>query len=229
MRTLVISDLHLGDRHSRVRDLATFLERLPAGSDLVLNGDVMDRARIRLRPPHQRVLDLLRAQSLQRRVIWVRGNHDETFTMPDPGGIVFCERHAIDNRLLVLHGHDFENIMPVTRPLLILLNSLHMLRILLGAESMHVAQYAKRFPALYRVLCRRVTQHAVAYAQARGFTAVTCGHTHFRETVTIDRTTYYNTGAWTEPVTGCLDVTPDAITLVGVTDGSELAVQPGGR
>lgn len=208
MTVVVISDLHLGNRHCRAEAFLRLLGTLPAGATLVLNGDIMDRTRLPPPPLHLQVLDALRAASRERAVIWIRGNHDDGFQLENPAGIRFAESFALAPNLLVTHGDRFDTIMPYGRPLLRLFKALHGLRVRLGAESVHVAHYAKKFPMLYRVLRRHVRLNAVAHAREHGFDAIACGHTHAAEDSVVDGVRYFNTGAWTEP-------TPHVLTMEG--------------
>ena len=91
---------------------------------------------------------------------------------------------------------------------------MHDLRVKLGARSVHVAQYAKNWELLYRVLRKHVRINAVQYARENGFEAVTCGHTHFAEDIALNGIRYINTGAWTELPTFYIHVAEDQMNLV---------------
>ena len=78
---------------------------------------------------------------------------------------------------------------------------------------MHVAEYAKKWKSLYRVLRKNVALNAVKYAAQNGFEAVTCGHTHYPEDMVVDGIRYINTGAWTELPAHYLHITGDGISL----------------
>ncbi|MDA0576632.1 MAG: UDP-2,3-diacylglucosamine diphosphatase [Verrucomicrobia bacterium] len=221
MKTIVVSDLHLGSRHCHAAEFLDFLAGLPRDATLVLNGDTIDRRNKKLPPEHETVLAALRALSLRQPVIWIPGNHDDTYRMPDPAGIQFVPTHAIEHRLFITHGHDFDNVMPYHRAFLLLFRCLHHLRVTLGAESVHVAYYAKKFAFLYEYLCRTVRLNAVEHARENGFAAVTCGHTHFIEDSIFEGVRYLNTGSWTERPLVYLLITEDQIGLVPVS-GAEV-------
>lgn len=191
-----------------------FLRSLPDGVTLVLNGDTVNTHDAERYPPeHREALDLIRAESRKRKVVWIRGNHDERYVMEDPGTIEFTASHHIEKKLFMAHGNDFDNVMPRHRGFIILFRLFHRLRIMLGAECIHVAVYAKRFPFLYRVLLRHVTLNAVEYAKENGYAAVACGHTHFGEDRMLDGVRYINTGAWTEEVLHYLSVDDGTLEL----------------
>lgn len=213
MTTVVISDLHLGSKYSMVQEFLAFLDGLPAGAELVLNGDTVDRWQSRLPARHLEVLDRLRAESERRRVIWLPGNHDDRYTLPDPRRIEFLPAYRLERRLFVGHGYDFDNVMPYHRAFILFFRLLHRLRILLGAESVHVAMYAKRFPRLYRVLRDHVAMNAIEYARENGYACVACGHTHFVEERVAGAVRYLNTGSWTERPLACVRADDDTVRL----------------
>lgn len=218
MRTIIISDVHLGSRYFQSGLFDRFLERLPADATLVLNGDTVDAVHRELPAEHQRSLDRLREESLRRRVVWLFGNHDDTFVMSDPLRIEFAREFSVGKRLFVAHGFDFDNVIPYHGLFVHLFRAMHQLRVLLGAEAVHVAQYAKKWGILYRVLRKSVAMNAIEHAKEGGYAAVTCGHTHFAEDVMIQGVRYINTGAWTERPTYYVDVDDAGIRLRNVEE-----------
>lgn len=198
---IIISDVHLGSRHCRYADFLAFLDGLGPDTALVLNGDVDSyrlRGRRALQDEREAGLARLREESLRRQVIWVRGNHDWLRPVEDFPAVVFVPELVIGGTVFVAHGHVFDRLKPRSAPLIWAFRSLHRLRVLLGAESVHVARYAKRYPRLYGILRRHVAHRAVAFARRNGYRAVACGHTHFAEDTSIDGIRYLNTGSWTE-------------------------------
>lgn len=198
MKTIVISDAHIGSKHFLCEEFIRFVKNIPSGATLVLNGDTIDHWHARFSEKEQNALDFLKKESLVRRVIWVRGNHDRRSVLDDPGKIEFTHSYSIEKRLFVSHGHDFDKVMPRHRMFIVFFRSAHHFFIKLGAESVHVAFFAKRFPFLYGVLRKHVRKNAVRYARSEGFQAVTCGHTHYAEDTMSDGIRYINTGSWTE-------------------------------
>ena len=61
------------------------------------------------------------------------------------------------------------------------------------------------------------SMNAIEYAKENNYEAVTCGHTHFTEDVTVDGIRYVNTGCWTELPASYLHVDDSDIRLVEVT------------
>lgn len=214
MNAYIVSDIHIGSRFGLMDAFIAFVNGLPPEATLILNGDVVDRWHGALAGRHLDALNAIRAAAARRPVVWVRGNHDEQFDAgPTPGLVIEEKGHAIAKRLYVAHGNDFDNIMPRNRVFVRTIRYFHHLRLRLGAEAVHVAFYAKRWRLLYRVLRNHVRGNAVEYARENGFAAVTCGHTHFVEDMTVDGIRYINTGAWTEKPVFALHVTDAAMTL----------------
>lgn len=194
----IISDVHLGSRYCHFGEFLGFVRSLPAGVNLVLNGDIVNHRHRLLLPKHQEGIELLRDESLRRRVVWIRGNNERDYKPDDPGYIEFVNDFAIGKRLYIAHGHQFETIMRQCRPLLILIRRIHGALTALLRRPAHVAAFAKRWPHLYKILLDQVAGRAVAYARANGYESVTCGHTHHPEERAVEGIRYLNTGAWTE-------------------------------
>lgn len=217
---VVVSDLHIGLPYFRKEAFMKFIGALHDRTALILNGDIVDNPHRQLDPQDQAVLDFLVAQSFQRRVVWIFGNHDEDFRMADPGEIEFRRSLALDTWLMVVHGDDFDTIMPRNRWFLWLFKFCHKLRIRMGADPVHVAELAKRWaPLLYRVLNDQVRKNAVDCALEGGFQAIACGHTHYAEDSTYKGVRYINTGAWTEEPFHYISIRADEIHLANYAEG----------
>ncbi|MBI2503710.1 MAG: metallophosphoesterase [Candidatus Latescibacteria bacterium] len=212
-QAFIVSDLHLGSRYFCHRPFLAWLDGLPAAAPLILNGDIIDDPRHPLGPEHRAVLERLVAESHQRPLVWVYGNHDENFTLEDAGRIRFARHWAIDQRLLIVHGDDLDEVMPRHQFFKRIFKLVHRLRIKLGFPDVHVAQYAKKWGLLYRVLNRHVARKALRVARSQGFAAVTCGHTHAAMDLKEGEVRYLNTGAWTEEPHHFIAVTPEEIRL----------------
>ncbi len=220
MRTVVISDIHLGARQCRVAAVSAFLDTLAPGDRLVLNGDVITHSAKEKSLPssHAAILKQLREMSFERDVIWTAGNNDRHFEMQDTGRIVFARDYAINHTLYIAHGDRFDHLMPTLRFLLIPLRVAFEFCTRVAGRETHVASFAKRFPAVYNILNGHVARNAAAYARAHGFKAVTCGHTHHPEERELNGVHYFNTGCWTENASCMLIVENDEIRLETVAN-----------
>lgn len=213
MNAIIVSDLHLGSRYFQYGIFERFLAALPDDHDLILNGDIIDAPYGKMEKSDQIILDMLEDISHGRQVVWIRGNHDNGYVPKNFGKMIFKSSHSIDHRLLITHGDDFDDIMPRSRLFIKAFKLMHNIRVKLGARPVHVAEYAKKWKAFYRVLRRNIALNAVKCAAENGFEAVTCGHTHYPEDVTFNGIRYINTGAWTEFPAYYLHVTADQMTL----------------
>jgi UDP-2,3-diacylglucosamine pyrophosphatase LpxH len=213
-QAIVVSDLHIGDPHSRHEQFVRLVKGLDHQTALILNGDIIDNPYKKLDAKDQAATDFIRAQSMERRVIWLFGNHDEGFRMNDPGRIEFRKHMELGNRLMIVHGDDFDEVMPKSLWFIRLFKLMHRIRLRLGAPPVHVAELAKKWaPFLYRVLTEEVKMNAVQCAIEGQFEAITCGHTHYAEDSICEGVRYINTGAWTESPSHYLLVMPTQIVL----------------
>jgi UDP-2,3-diacylglucosamine pyrophosphatase LpxH len=212
MNAIVVSDLHLGSRYFLHHDFQEFLKNIPEDCELILNGDIIDNPEKQLQPQHQRILQLIEQISHRQRVIWVRGNHDNGYKNGFKH-IDFKTYYTIENRLLIAHGYDFDEIMPRSQILIKSFKLIHDIMIKFGSRPVHVANYAKKFDLLYKVLRDNVMKNAVNFALENGYEGVICGHTHYPEDRLYNGIRYMNTGAWTESPAFYLQIIDNEITL----------------
>lgn len=226
MKAIIVSDLHIGSRYFSRENFKQFIQNIPQDHEFILNGDIINNSYGKMKSADQQILDRFEEMSLQQKVVWVRGNHDNGYIPDNLGKIQIKHHHALGKRLFVTHGDFFDEVMPRSRMFIKAFKMMHDLRVKLGARPVHVAQYAKRWKSFYGYLRKNVMLNAVNYAAANGFEAVTCGHTHFAEEQLVNGIRYLNTGAWTERPTYYVRVTADEIVLKKATDSSELLKTP---
>ena len=120
MKTLIVSDLHLGSRNSQALAFSRFLHS--RFDRLILNGDTVNNLNLKkLRPEHWKVISELRKTAQERELILIRGNHDYKKADDNPFGpqdvlatllgVPFHEEYQLDvgfRRYLVLHGDRFD-------------------------------------------------------------------------------------------------------------------------
>jgi UDP-2,3-diacylglucosamine pyrophosphatase LpxH len=221
MKAIIVSDLHIGSRFFKFEPFERFLKQLPADHELIMNGDIVDSPYVKMETSDQRVLDLIEDLSYRRKVVWIRGNHDNGWVPQQFGNTIFKSSHSLDGRLLITHGDGFDDIMRRSLLFIKAFKLMHDLRVKMGAKPVHVAEYAKKWKTLYRVLRKNVALNAAKCAAEKGFEAVTCGHTHYPEDLLIDGVRYINTGAWTEFPAYYLHATADAMELNRVAESGE--------
>jgi len=213
MNAIIVSDLHIGSAYFQCHSFERFLRKLAQGQTLILNGDIVDCPYEAMQKADQRIIDRLERISQRQKVVWIKGNHDNGYLAESLGAIEMTRSYSIGNRLFITHGDDFDHIMPRSRLFMKAFKLMHNMRVRLGARPVHVAQYAKKWATLYRVLRKNVMLNAVGCAAENGFAAVTCGHTHFAEDLLLNGIRYINTGAWTESPSYFLQVSDDSMVL----------------
>jgi len=117
--------------------------------------------------------------------------------------------------------------MPKNQAFIKAFKLMHNLRVKFGAKPVHVAQYAKKWEAFYKVLCKNVMINAVNCAIKNGNEVVTCGHTHYAEDRVLNGIRYINTGSWTEFPTFFLLVTDNKMTLKRIDASFNIDIYPG--
>ena len=218
MKAIIISDLHIGSKYFLIHAFEAFLETIPGDYEIILNGDIIDNTKMKLPLPHRQMLDRIERLSFRQPIIWVHGNHDNGFIPDKVGKIDLRPIYQIGNRLLIAHGHDFDEIMPRNRLFMKFFKLMHQVRMSLGARPVHVAHYAKKWKAFYKVLRDNVMKNAVTCAKEQGCDSITCGHTHFPEDRVYNGIRYINTGAWTECPPHYLLVTDRKMILRSIHD-----------
>ncbi len=198
MNAVVISDLHLESIHSHSDLIDRFIGSLPAGYDLILNGDIIDSSYPNLPAQNLRILELIRRQSYLRKVVWIRGNHDNCSVMRDRGEILFARSYTISNRLIITHGNELDKAKPLIHLFIRPFKYIQFMRIRAGLKPVNVARLAKRVEPFYKLYRRKLMRDAVRFARKNGFEAITCGHAHHPEDRVIQGVRYINTGAWTD-------------------------------
>jgi UDP-2,3-diacylglucosamine pyrophosphatase LpxH len=227
LRTVWLSDVHLGSRSCRVNLLLDFL-RQTSCDVLYLIGDVVDLESLRhdffWPPSHTEVLQLLLKKSQEgTRIVYIPGNHDDdlrAFVGLEFGNIEIA-REAIHTthagrRLLVLHGDQFDTLVRdkslgvllggfACRRLLALNRFVHWLHDLLGRPYWSLAQHVKaRFPGAKGYI-ERFQRATLAAAREAGVDGVVCGHIHKSDLTEIDGLLYCNDGDWVESCTALVE------------------------
>jgi len=218
MKAIIVSDLHIGSRYFLYQEFERFLQDIPKDYELILNGDIIDNPFGKFKPPHQKILDIIKQLSYKQKIVWVQGNHENGYVQKGFGKVHCRSLYNLGDKVLIAHGHDFDEIMPRNQGFIKAFKLMHDLRVKLGARPVHVANYAKRWGVLYKVLRKNIMMNAVNCAIQNGYEAVTCGHSHYPEDRIYNSIRYVNTVAWTEFPAFYLLITDEAMTLKRVND-----------
>ena len=227
LRTVFISDVHLGTPGCQAKALLSFLKAHPSDR-LYLVGDIIDGWQLRRRwfwpQSHNDVVQkILRRARKGCKVIFVPGNHDEFarhFIGHKFGGVDVVDEAvhttADGRRLWVIHGDHFDGVIQYAKWLAYLGDNLYELTLRLNTH-LNSLRARLRLPywSLSQYLKHRVKSAlnyvlqfegaVAAEARKRGLDGVVCGHIHRAEMRTIDGTLYCNDGDWVESLTALVE------------------------
>ncbi len=236
VRTLFLSDLHLGFRHARVRELNDFLQGVEA-ERIVLVGDIVDALELARRafwtPEHTQVVrTLLARQRAGTRLTYIPGNHDASLAvLADMLQGQFevhrewVHRTARGERLLVLHGDQFDEVVHCPAWLshvgdalygasVVVSHAVNNLRRALGKPYWPLAERIKLSVGPSVRYIASFEQAAVQHARALGYDGVICGHIHRANLRRIDGILYCNTGDWVESCSALIETAQGELQLL---------------
>jgi UDP-2,3-diacylglucosamine pyrophosphatase LpxH len=203
---LILSDLHLGSDNCQARGLCQLLESIICGdlqtAKLILNGDLFNSIDFRrLRKNHWRVLSHLRKLSDHLEIIWLCGNHDGSAEIVSHLlGVTVMDEYVLESRgrrILVLHGHIFDEFIDAHPILTFLADCVYTL--LQKIDRTHYfAKLAKKGSKTFLRCAKVIEEKSVEYARRQGCAAVCCGHTHVPLVNRTGPVHYFNSGCWTE-------------------------------
>ena len=252
MRTVWISDLHLGTPGCQAVPLLDFLRHVDCDT-LFLVGDIIDGWQLRRHwywpQAHNDVVQkLLRKARKGTRVIFVPGNHDEfarKYLGHNFGGVDVVEdpihETADGRKLWVTHGDLFDGVIQCAKWLayvgdwaceltLRFNRHLNSLRARLGLPYWSLSRYLK-LKVKRAVSCVGDFEAAVAReARRRGVHGVVCGHIHHAEMRSIDGVLYCNDGDWVESLTALVEHADGRLEIIDWAQhrGSVAATPPSG-
>jgi UDP-2,3-diacylglucosamine pyrophosphatase LpxH len=208
MKTLVISDTHIGSKGCQTEQI---LELLKDNSyeRYILVGDIIDGWLFtkykKFSYEHTRVIRRLLKLSKNKEIIWISGNHDEflrKYTPIELGNIKVVDEYT-ENGIWFCHGDKYDGIV-----------KMHWLG-MLGSVGYDLAividRFLKRFnknTSLSKFLKDNVKaavsfmvdfeNEMVRQAKKRNCHTVVCGHIHTPDDKEIDGVRYLNCGDWIE-------------------------------
>ncbi len=226
-RTLFLSDIHLGFKRARVRELAEFLRGVEAEC-IVLVGDIVDGLSLAKHffwtDEHTQVLRILLAHLRSgARLVYLPGNHDASFALVADilqGRLEvhreWVHRTVRGSRLLVLHGDQLESAVAcpgwlyklgdaVYETTLAVNHRVNDLRRLIGRRYLPLLERLKlAIPTSARYI-DRFERTAARYAAQQGYDGIICGHIHRANLCHIEGAIYGNTGDWVESCSALIE------------------------
>jgi len=226
-RAIWISDIHLGTRGCNADILMDFLRRTESDY-LYLVGDIIDVWRMRnnwyWHQTHNDIIQkVMRKARKGTRVIYVPGNHDESFRDFAPrrfGRVAILPQAyhvtADGRRFLVLHGDQFDGVVKHAKWLAIVGDGAYNFalglniwfnyaRRKLGFSYWSLSAFLKhKVKNAVEFICR-FEEAVVAEARRQGADGVIAGHIHTAEIRDIDGILYCNDGDWVESCTALVE------------------------
>lgn len=234
VRSLFISDTHLGCRHSQAAALLRLLDQYQP-EKIYLVGDFIDGWKLKTRwrwlPEYDAVLRRLMAlKSEGTKLFYTPGNHDEflrgflaNFGVVDVQNR-FVHEAADGRKYLVLHGDQFDEVEKHNAWLS--LAASYAYDILLSANWVGNKLRGKKhnpyaFCASVKANIKRLVKHVSDFegqltkaANEAACDGVICGHIHAPRIDQIGRVTYMNTGDWVENCTALLEQADGSFELI---------------
>lgn len=229
-RTVIISDVHIGSAHSKVREASDFLSRVDCDR-LILNGDIIDGWQLQKRSASKRwspdytvfakvIMKMMENHNTE--VIYIRGNHDDFLDNLAPvklATISILRDYVLEtgsHRFFVTHGDVFDSVTSkmewlaklgdVSYTALLKFNSIY---------NKVRARQGKPYFSMSQAIKHKVKQ-AVSFisgfermladlARTKHCDGVICGHIHYPEDRMIDEIRYMNSGDWVESMSALLE------------------------
>ena len=208
MKTLIISDLHIGSKGCKTEEILELLKD-ESYDRYILVGDIIDGWLFvkykKFTYQHARVIRRLLKLSKNKEIIWISGNHDEflrKYTPIELGNIKVVDEF-IENGVWYCHGDKYDGIV-----------KMHWLGVLgsLGYDlAIVIDRFLKRFnkkTSLSKYLKDNVKaavsfmvdfeNEMVRQAKKVDCHTVVCGHIHSPVDKKINGVRYLNCGDWVE-------------------------------
>ncbi|PKF49052.1 UDP-2,3-diacylglucosamine hydrolase [Enterovibrio nigricans] len=247
VRTMWISDLHLGNKDCKAHFLLDFLNQHEAET-IILVGDIIDfysmKSSHHWPETHSQVISLLMNRAHQgTRLIYIPGNHDATirqYLKFDFGRIEVRASHLhetlMGKKIIAVHGDEFDSAVchkrltavagDVGYDLLLFLNRWwSRARQRLGFPYWSLASYIKSKVTSANVAIARFENAAIQYARRKGANAIVCGHIHHPDLKTFGDELYLNDGDWIENCTALLERHDGSLQLIRWTEKCELLAE----
>ena len=221
VKTLILSDIHLGTKDAKAREATRLLKSIEADT-IILNGDIIDIWALKRKgvwqKHHTRFIRTLlkKMEKEDTRLFYIRGNHDDALENYLPvtiGRLTLLKEHihvsAQGKRYLVVHGDGFDSISTnhkwiavlgaVGYDYLLAFNRLYNAwRRFRGKEYYSISRVLKlkvksavSFMGQYEKQLQKLAKH-------KECDGIICGHIHHPDNKIVGETHYLNSGDWVE-------------------------------
>lgn len=227
-KTVFISDIHLGNEGSKVKEVIDFLKHSKF-EKLVLNGDIVDGGALKRggawKKSHSKfvryILKLMESESIE--VIYLRGNHDailDRFLPLSFGPMKMVQEHIHEalngKKYLVVHGDGFgtvstdhkwiatagavgyDHLMKVNR-------AYNQYRLWRGLEYYSMSKAIKARVKTAVSFVDRYQEQLQLLAKRKGCEGIICGHIHTPANEQLEGVHYLNSGDWVESLSAVVE------------------------
>ena len=245
VRSVFLSDIHLGTRACQADRLLDFLREHPS-ENLFLIGDIIDfwsmSRSVHWSPAQNTVIQkVLRRARHGEKVVFIPGNHDEA--LREYTGVAFGDilveqeyvHETVDGRrFLLIHGDEFDQVTRHHKWVALLgdmaYNFLVSVNIGLSWVRRHLgrsgywslAGYAKRKVKSALQFIFDFEYSVIHNIRERSLDGVICGHIHCAAIKDVDGLTYINCGDWVDSCSAIVEHMDGRLELV-LWDGSSQA------
>ena len=226
-KTIVISDLHLGIKDAKAKEVINFLKHHRC-EKLILNGDIVDGWQLKRsavwKKKHTRffkyIMKLVNKQHTE--IIYLRGNHDDFLDeiLPFSFGTFSIARDHIHescgNRYYIVHGDIFDSITSSLKWMAKLGDIGYTLLLRINRVYNQYREWRNLpYYSLSQVIKQKV-KSAVSYiddfefqlaelAKIKNCQGIICGHIHQPANKIIGEIHYLNSGDWVESLTALVE------------------------
>ncbi len=219
-RTIVLSDIHLGSRWSKAKEVTQYLKENTC-DNLILCGDIIDGWNLvrgkskKWKRRHTKFIKLLLSIQHKTKITYLRGNHDDFLDAVLP--MTFQNIKIVKDlvyetggkRFYIIHGDVFDKVTSrfswlskigdVGYTLLLWLNRLYNdQRLKKGLPYHSLSKEIKNKVKTSVSYISDYEQHIVDIARKKNCEGVICGHIHHPEMRYYDDILYLNSGDWVE-------------------------------
>ncbi|MAT15662.1 MAG: UDP-2,3-diacylglucosamine hydrolase [Planctomyces sp.] len=234
IRSIFVSDVHLGCMHSRADEFLSFLQSYEPET-LYFVGDLIDGWKLRKKwcwpATYNAILDRVHELSdLGTEIYYTPGNHDNFLrsfgrqlgfvTLSDE----FVHLTPDGRRYLIIHGDQFDRFETGAQWLSVLASFAY--DVLLSANNLFNRLFRQEGEAKFALSCavkskvkqlmRFISdyeQQLVDHARKRRCEGIICGHIHAPNMRDIDGIRYCNTGDWVEHCSALIEYTTGEMEL----------------
>ena len=228
-RTIVLSDIHLGSRYSKVVEVGDFLSGVDC-ERLIFNGDTIDGWQLQKNdyafwgPDHARFFRVVMAMIEKHgtEVNFLRGNHDDFMDKIIPmymGNLNIIKDMVLESggkKYFVTHGDVFDSITSNLKWLAklgdMVYNILLKINVLYNRIQSLMGKPYYSFSQAIKNKVKKAVSNASDFdvmladvARAKGCDGVICGHIHRPEDRMIDGIRYLNSGDWVETMSALVE------------------------